>query len=227
MKIQTDPNIKASKKDEFVPYFIWKRIFDLCLSIFLLIAISPVFIVIFLVTKLEGSFNKESKGQFFYTETRISHGKPFRLYKIRIFKISALNKVLNQSGFIHTKPLEKNPANLTFVGKILKKLYLDESAQLLNILKGEMSFVGTRPWNTVDYEKEISKGIFRKKIIKAGLTGLVQITKGKHKFYPAGDLGLDDYYINFCKNNLAFKIFIFDLKIIFLSILKTIKGQGL
>lgn len=227
MKLAIDPNLTASKIDQPVPYPKAKRFLDFSLSLILIIILLPFILLIYLATKVEGLINKNSRGPFLYGETRISQGQPFNFYKIRIFKPKVIEEALKNKGFIHTKPLEQNKENLTLVGRWLKKFYLDELAQLFNVLKGEMSLVGTRPWNEVDYQKELARGIFRKKIIKAGLTGLVQITKGQHQNFAGQDLGLDDYYIAYCRHHPPQQIILFDLKIIFQTLLKLIAGSGL
>src|SRR3989344_1690453 len=225
-KFATDQNLSASKIDKAVPYPLLKRIFDLTISLFALIILSPLFLLIFLATKIEGWLNPACRGPFIYSETRISAGQPFKFYKIRIFKPKVLSETLENEGFIHTKPLEADKRNLTTVGNFLKKFYLDEIAQFINVIKGEMSLVGTRPWNVVDYKREVGMGIYRKKVIKAGITGLLQITKGTHYLYPGGDKGLDDYYIDFCRTHSSIQIVFFDLKIIGWSIIKLLRGQG-
>ena len=227
MKIVTDQNLSAAKIDQIVPYPLAKRLFDFFASLTGLIIISPVFLIIFLAMKLEGLFRPNCRGPFFYKEIRISQGRPFNFYKIRIFKTEAIKQALGAIGIVHTKALEIKKENLTWVGKIIKKFYLDELAQLINVLRGEMSLVGTRPWNPASYEREINLGIYRKKMLKAGLTGLVQITKGHHQKYPGRDRGLDDYYVNFCRTHSSLAILFFDLKIIFLSLFKMIRGEGL
>jgi len=227
MKLLTDPNLKASKIDQLVPYPKSKRLFDFSLALILIIILLPFILLVYLATKIEGLINKNTRGPFLYIETRISRGQPFNFYKIRIFKPKVIAETLKNKGFIHTKPLERKKENLTLIGRFLKKFYLDESVQLFNVLKGEMSLVGTRPWNQVDYQKEVAKGIFRKKIIKAGLTGLVQVTKGQHQNFAGQDLGLDDYYIAYCRSHSPQQIILFDLKIIFQTLLKLIAGRGL
>lgn len=227
MKIITDPTLQASRTDIIVPLPLIKRVVDIIFSSLLLILSIPWLTLLFLMVKFEGLIKPAFRGPFLYSEIRISQGKPFTFYKIRIFKPAVLKKTLQEAGFIHTKYLEREPENLTKVGKFLKKFYLDELPQLFNIIKGDMSLVGTRPLNTVRYEAELKQGILRKKIIKAGLTGLVQAKKGEHHLYDGGDLGLDDYYIAFCKTHSPLQILLFDLKIIGLSIIKLLKGQGL
>jgi len=225
--LKTDPQLTASRIDTPVPYPAVKRVFDLCGATIALVLASPIFLVIFLAAKIESLFNPSARGPFLYAETRISKGEPFDFYKIRIFKVAALQKTIQAEGFIHTKPLEQDPKNITAVGKFLVKFYLDELPQLINVIRGEMSLVGTRPWNPVDFKAEIASGIYRKQIIKAGLTGLLQVTKGQHHNYPGGDKALDDYYISFCRAHSNFEIILFDTYILLWSITKLLRGEGL
>src|SRR3989344_2588513 len=213
MKITTDPSLTDSKIDKPVQMPFLKRFFDILVSSIVLIILSPLLVLIFLALKIEGLFRPESRGPFLYSEIRISQGRPFKFLKIRIFKQSVLDRTLRENGFIHTKPLERDPQNLTATGKLLKQFYLDEATQVASVFKGDMSFIGPRPWNPIDYEKEISLGIYRKKVIKAGLTGLVQITKAERQNHPGqiDGLGLDDYYIKFCRSHSPFRILLFDL----------------
>ncbi len=203
-----------------------KRVFDVLFSFLIILILSPVLILITGIILIEGILIKSSRGPIFYKETRISQGKPFILRKFRIFKVSAYKPILDSGNIVHTKPLEKNPDNLTNFGKILKKFYLDESPQIFNVLLGEMTFIGTRPWNPVDYQKEIEKGILRKKIMKAGITGPVQIHK-KNAALFGGEHKLDNDYINFVKENHGIKVVALDIKLLIQSALFMIKGEGL
>ena len=212
--------------DELVKMPLIKRLFDIVLSGIISLLILPILIIILITYKIESQIIKSSKGTLFYTEVRISQGQPFKFRKFRIFKQAVLDQTLKEQGFIHTKPLERDNKNLTLTGRFLKKFYLDELPQIFSILLGDMSFVGPRPWNTVDYKNEVARGIFRKRIIKAGLTGLVQISKGQNGDHKNG-VSLDNKYIIFCKNNSSLKILFFDIKILFKSIIILLKGQGL
>jgi len=133
---------------------------------------------------------------------------------------------LEKDGIVHTKLLEQERANLTKIGWLAKKFYLDELPQLYSILKGEMSLVGPRPWNPVDYRNEVVKGVYRKKVIKAGLLGLVQISKGGNGEHQNG-IGLDEEYINCVKTFSPTKLLFYDLAIIGRSIKLILKGEGL
>ena len=227
MQIITDISLTASRIDKKVPIPFLKRAFDVVGSLLFIILFSPIIFLVFVAMKIEGVFSKNSRGPFLYSETRISQGKSFCFYKLRIFKIGVLKEMLNKNGFIHTKPLERNPKNLTRVGNFLKKFYLDEFSQLFNVLKGDMSFVGPRPWNVIDYEKDMKRKNYRKKVLKAGITGLVQITKEGRSQYPGGDSGLDDYYLRFSRERSVFSILLFDFYIMSRSIIMLLRGKGL
>ncbi|MBI2050585.1 MAG: sugar transferase [Parcubacteria group bacterium] len=203
-----------------------KRTLDVIVSSTLLFLSSPLVILIALCTKLEGFFVRENRGPILYTETRISRGEPFTLRKFRIFKTSAYEPIRARGEMVHTKPLERNPKNITACGKALKTFYLDELPQLWNVLRGDMSLVGPRPWNPVDYENEIAAGEYRKKAIRAGLTGPVQIHKlDAHKH--GGEHKLDADYIMFVKNKNGLAVAVRDIKLLLQSLWFMLRGQGL
>lgn len=111
---------------------IIKEIFDLLLSLILLIILLPVFIVLSIIIKLD------SKGPIFYKQERITqYGRTFKIFKFRT--------MVNNADKIGSLVTLDNDCRITRVGKILRKLRLDELPQLINILKGDMTFVGTRP----------------------------------------------------------------------------------
>jgi len=109
-----------------------KRLFDIVLSFTGLIILSPVFIIIGIFLKLD------SKGPIFYKGVRVGlNGKHFKIFKFRTMVANA-----EQIGGASTA--DDDP-RITKVGKFLRKYKLDELPQLINVLKGEMSFVGSRP----------------------------------------------------------------------------------
>ena len=203
-----------------------KRVFDIVVSGLALIILSPLFLLISLLIKIEGFFVKISQGPIFYIETRVSQGQPFTFRKFRIFKVSAYEPLRANGQIVHTKPLERNGDNLTETGKILKKFYLDELPQFWNVFVGGMSLVGPRPWNPVDYENDVKAGNFRKKVLKAGLTGLVQISKGRNGDHKNGT-DLDEKYIELVKNLSPLKLLLLDLWIMGRSIRLILRGEGL
>lgn len=142
-----------------------KRAFDLVLSLFGLILLSPLFIVMSILIKLS------SKGPIFYVQERIGRDeKPFRLYKFR----TMVTHAEKESGPVWAK---RNDSRVTSVGRFLRRTNIDELPQLWNVLIGEMSLVGPRPERphfVQRFRDEIPRYMSRHKI-KAGITGWAQI----------------------------------------------------
>jgi len=109
-----------------------KRLFDIVFSLLGLVASSPLIALIALLIKLD------SQGPVFYTGTRVGRlGKPFRVFKFRTMVVGA--------DKIGASSTPDDDPRITKVGRVLRRFKLDELPQLINILKGEMSFVGPRP----------------------------------------------------------------------------------
>jgi lipopolysaccharide/colanic/teichoic acid biosynthesis glycosyltransferase len=155
-----------------------KRAFDIVLSLLLLALMSPLLILIVVAIIIEAVLDAKSRGPIFLSEPRGSEGEVFHLPKFRIIRMDVFRRVRATQKYQHIKPMEHDKENLTRVGAILKKFYLDELPQFFSILRGHMSFVGPRPWPLEPYYDELENGIFRKRLIRPGLTGLVQANKG-------------------------------------------------
>lgn len=109
-----------------------KRLFDIVMSIVLLVVLSPVFLIVSLFIKAD------SKGPVFYRQERVTqYGKRFKIFKFRTMVVNA-----DKIGSLVTI---NNDSRVTKIGKKLRKYRLDEIPQLLNIFTGDMTFVGTRP----------------------------------------------------------------------------------
>ena len=201
-----------------------KRIFDIVVSLLALVLFSPFILSIIIGMALEGIFSPPSRGKIFYSETRISAGEPFKIYKFRIFKKEGLNRVLKAGQFVHTKELEKDINNLTHAGRFLKKIYMDELPQLVNVLKGEMTLVGPRPTNIINYERLITERKYAKYLMRAGLIGYYQSHKGIKIHKNQEELDME--YINFCQDNPGWKVILYDIKIIFITILTVLRAEG-
>ena len=157
-----------------------KRLFDIVFSILALMLFLPIFILIAILIKLE-----DKKGSIFFKQKRLGlNGKEFTIYKFRTMYVNSdkiLDKFLKENPYaakewkIYRKLKSYDP-RVTKVGKILRKHGLDELPQFFNILKGDMSIVGPRPYLKSEFEDyEIPEEI-RKKIlsVKPGITGLWQ-----------------------------------------------------
>jgi exopolysaccharide biosynthesis polyprenyl glycosylphosphotransferase len=151
-----------------------KRIFDFCSTVLLLVVLSPVFLVIALLIKLD------SPGPIFYKQTRIGlHSQPFKAWKFRTMVINAdkLQKELEAQNEMKDGILfkMKDDPRITRVGKFLRRYSLDELPQLFNVLLGEMSLVGPRPFPVRDVEKFSERHFIRHEVLP-GITGLWQVS---------------------------------------------------
>lgn len=170
---------------------IIKRGVDVFGSAVGLILLSPLFLLIGLIIKID------SQGAVFVKLKRISQRKDFYLYKFRSMVKNAdeLKKDLLKYNIREDGPLfkMKNDPRITRIGRFLRKSRIDELAQLFNVLKGEMSLVGPRPHQPdeiVKYEKHHKKVL----LIKPGMTGLAQIS-GSSDLPFEEEVKLDTYYI--------------------------------
>jgi len=170
---------------------IIKRWIDFLGALMGLILLSPVFLLIALIIKIDSS------GPVFVGLKRISQRKEFRLYKFRsmIKNAETIKKDLLEHNERKDGPLfkMKNDPRITKVGHFLRKLRLDELPQLINVLNGEMSLVGPRPHQPDEiakYEKHHKKVL----LIKPGITGMAQISGSSNLFFEE-EVKLDTYYI--------------------------------
>ncbi len=192
---------------------IIKRSFDIIMSLLLLLILSPVFLVIAVMIKAE------TKGAVFYRQKRITqYGKSFRIYKFRTMIVNA-----DQLGTLVTL---QGDERITKTGKRIRKCRLDELPQLINVLKGEMTFVGTRP-EVEKYVEAYSDAMKATLLLPAGITSLASIRyKDEDEILAKYPQNVDEAYINIVlsekmKYNLEYLIQFSiwqDLKLCFLTI---------
>lgn len=148
-----------------VGYFRWKAGVDLAIALLLLIPVSAMVALLALLVRLT------SKGPGIYRQIRVGKdGKCFKMYKIRTMRIDAEAA----SGPVWTQP---GDPRMTFLGRILRKLHLDELPQLFNVLRGEMSLVGPRP-ERPEFVRVLSEAVphYRDRlVVRPGITGLAQV----------------------------------------------------
>ena len=169
-----------------------KRCFDIVLSLFALIASSPIMAYVAIRVKMEDG------GPALYTQQRIGlHGKPFTLYKFRSMKVNAdkQDKALaNEMGTSHGILFKaKEDPRITPFGKFIRKTSLDEFPQFFNVLRGDMSLVGPRPQQ--QYEVDEYGSLYSTRLlVKPGITGLWQIS-GRSDLSQADAERLDVSYV--------------------------------
>lgn len=188
-----------------------KRVFDLVVSLSLLVATSPIMLVTAILIKLE------SHGPVFYRQERIGqHGRPFSIFKFRSMRADAEKDGRPQWA-------RKNDDRITLIGRFIRRTRIDELPQVFNVFMGEMSFVGPRPerpYFVADLNRKIPYYGVRH-IVKPGITGWAQVR------YPYGasvedsleKLQYDLYYV---KNHSLF----LDLMILTQTVQVVLWGKG-
>ena len=138
-----------------------KRVFDILLSLVLLVLLSPVMLILALAIRLD------SPGEVLFRQVRVTqYGQEFRIFKFRTMVANA-----QQLG---TQVTVQGDMRITRVGKLLRKCRLDELPQLLNILMGQMSFVGTRP-EVPRYVRQYTPQMLATLLLPAGVTSQASI----------------------------------------------------
>ena len=193
-----------------------KRLFDILFSFIGLLLLQPFFIVIAIMIKVD------STGPVFFRQGRVGKNfKPFMIYKFRTMVLDAENKGLHiTSG---------GDNRITRVGRILRRLKIDELPQLYNVLKGDMSLVGPRPeviryveWYKEDYERILS--------VRPGITDISSMTFRNEESILQGVDDPERYYVHVLlpeKMRLAREYiqnmsFFYDVRLIFKTLYKII-----
>ncbi|SDL28364.1 O-antigen biosynthesis protein WbqP [Clostridium cochlearium] len=182
-----------------------RRLFDVLISLLLLLILSPLLILIAIIIKLT------SKGPILFTQMRIGKDNElYKFYKFRTMKVETPN--------VATDKLKDAKSYITPVGKVLRKTSLDELPQLFNIIKGDMTFVGPRPalYNQYNLKELRTKAGVHK--LLPGVTGWAQINGRDHNNdYQKTEL--DRYYLH----NKSLKM---DIKILFMTVFKVLRAEG-
>jgi lipopolysaccharide/colanic/teichoic acid biosynthesis glycosyltransferase len=182
-------------------YLLFKRLFDIAVAVVALVVLSPVMLITAAAVKLTDG------GPVFYKQKRLTkNGKEFYVLKFRSMRQDA-----EKDGVARLSTGDADP-RITPVGRVIRKLRIDELPQLFNILGGSMSIVGPRPERpeiAAQYAEELPEFNLRLQA-KAGLTGYAQVY-GKYNTTPYNKLQMDLMYI-------AHPSFFEDLRIIFATI---------
>lgn len=224
LKEQENEEIKpllGDIKKQNIAYRFVKRIIDILAGIVGVLLLIPIIIVVEALRIIK----KENDGPLFYTQLRIGkNGKQFKMYKFRSMCMNAderLKEYLQENEearkeYKKYKKLRCDP-RITKVGKVLRATSLDEFPQFINVLKGDMSLVGPRPYLPRE-QKEMGEyyiGIIK---VKPGITGPWQI-KGRSKITFEDRLKMDFEYAN--KSSL-----LRDAKILVKTFTKVIDKDG-
>lgn len=206
------------KKSKFKIYYIFKRLFDIVCSLLGLIVLSPVFLIVAILIRRDG-------GKAFFKQERIGkNGKNIKIYKFRSMIVNA-EKVLEElmekdenirNEYLTNKKLENDP-RITKIGKFIRKTSIDELPQLINVLKGDMSLVGPRPY--LWREKEDMGEAYNQIITcKPGITGYWQVS-GRSDVSFEERVELEKYYSQHVSAWM-------DIKILFKTVGVVLFGKG-
>ena len=182
----------------------FKRFFDFMIAFTGLIVISPLFIILILFLY----FANKGAGIFF---THKRPGKNEKIFSVITFKTMTDEK--DKDGI-----LLSDAQRLTKIGKFIRSTSLDEIPQLINVLNGDMSLIGPRPL-LVQYLPLYSKQQARRHEVRPGITGWAQVN-GRNAISWEQKFNFDVWYVD----NISF---IVDIKIMFLTLLKVIKREGI
>jgi lipopolysaccharide/colanic/teichoic acid biosynthesis glycosyltransferase len=213
---------KGSIEDGLVPYPTLKRVSDKALAAFTLLLASPIALVALALMAVDMLFVRSDRGPFFYRERRISRGREFDLLKLRTLRTDVLAGLGDND---YARLAEADPTNLTRAGRLLKRWYVDELPQLVNILRGDMSLVGPRPWPVVMVKEQIASGLDYRNRVQAGWTGLAQIEKGNPD--PVSYTQFDLAYIDACHTFSQARLLRYDFGVLAQTAIVLLRGQGL
>ncbi|MFM1540708.1 sugar transferase, partial [Helcococcus ovis] len=220
MKLKKWDDLPESYKNDKVKFYydilkkrklslIFKRIFDIVLSSILLLLLSPVILILSIWIKLD------SKGEIFFRQERVTqYGKIFRIFKFRTM-VKDANKLGSQVTV-------SNDSRITKVGKFIRKVRLDEIPQLINVLLGDMTFVGTRP-EVKKYVDNYTPEMLATLLLPAGITSEASINYKDEEKILTKNKNVDETYIKIIlpekmKYNLESikkQSFLYDISIMF------------
>lgn len=218
---------KELQTEEVKPYYevlkkkrlslILKRIFDIVVSLIMLIILLPVFIILGIAIKID------SKGPVFFRQERITqYGRTFRIFKFRT--------MVNNAEKLGTQVTIGNDSRITKVGSFIRDCRLDEISQLLNILTGDMTFVGTRP-EVKKYVNHYTNEMMATLLLPAGVTSLASIYyKDEAELLEKSDNPDKTYIREILPEKMKYNLqsmekfnFLEDIKIMFMTVLAVIK----
>ena len=159
-----------------------KRVFDIFVSLGMLLLIWPVFLILAILIKLD------SEGPVFFRQVRVTqYGRRFKIFKFRT--------MVNNADKIGSLVTTKNDSRVTKIGSIIRSTRIDELPQLINILLGDMTFVGTRP-EVVKYVDRYTDKMKATLLLPAGVTSEASISYKDEEKLLADAENADDTYVN-------------------------------
>jgi lipopolysaccharide/colanic/teichoic acid biosynthesis glycosyltransferase len=218
---RSEPAAAAHTAD--VPYPLAKLVFDRTVSAFLVFALSPLLLLAVVLIAVDMLVAPGDRGRWLYRERRISRGREFDVVKFRVLREEVLAEVERKGEY--ARLYEKDTGNLTGAGRIVKRVYADELPQLLNILRGDISLVGPRPWPVSMVHRQVAEGLDYRMRVMAGWTGPAQVRKDSNAKSQAVPLDLE--YVALCRTLSGPRLVLHDLQVLKQSLRTVLRARGL
>jgi lipopolysaccharide/colanic/teichoic acid biosynthesis glycosyltransferase len=200
-----------------------KRAVDLAVTVPLALLLAPVLAGVWVAMTVSMIRCRRDRGGWIYRERRISRGREFGLLKFRTLRREALRRMREEGG--HARQYEDRAENLTWAGRrILKPWYLDELPQLVNVLRGEMTLVGPRPWPPEMVSGQVEQGLDYRLLVAPGWTGPAQVSKGAR---GTSFTDLDLEYVERLRNDSGWRLIRHDLRVLRETVRTMRRGEGL
>jgi len=200
-----------------------KIVFDKSIALLLLGIALPILIFLKILYVLEGWLIRENAGSMIFYYNAVSAGKIIPKYKLRLIKQKFIDTEGAKRHDWIAFSAEWSVESQTYVGRIVKKFYLDELPQFWSVLKGDMSIVGPRPLSVLHYERDLAQGNVTRRMLKGGLLGLGHINKG------TSEMGKADYEYEYIDKYLKYSwvdLLRLDCFIIWKGLILILKGGG-
>jgi lipopolysaccharide/colanic/teichoic acid biosynthesis glycosyltransferase len=217
-------SVTAAAATDAVPYPLAKRVFDRTVSALLLVVLSPLLLIALVILGGDMLVVRRDRGRWLYRERRISRGREFEVLKFRVLREDVLAEIASRKD-AYARIYEADHANLTGAGRIIKRIYADELPQIVNVLRGDISLVGPRPWPVTMVETQVAKGLDYRLHVMAGWTGPAQVRKDSNAKSKATELDLE--YVELCRTLSGPQLVGHDLKVIRQSLRTVLRARGL
>lgn len=208
---------------ETMPPRLIKVIFDKVVAATMLLLSTPILLLLKIGYLIEGWLIPENAGPMFFYYNAVSAGRMIPKYKIRLIKLKYIDPEGAKRHDWLAYSAEWTPDSRTYVGRFVKKFYLDELPQFYSVLVGDMSIVGPRPLSVLHYDRDRGQGNITRFLLRGGMLGLGHVNKGTPEMgKPIYEYEYADQYLK----RTSLGLLLLDLWIIWRGILVIVKGGG-
>jgi lipopolysaccharide/colanic/teichoic acid biosynthesis glycosyltransferase len=197
--------------------------FDRVIAAIMVFLAAPILLLLKISYLIEGWLIPENAGPMFFYYNAVSAGKIIPKYKLRLIKVKYIDPKGAKRHDWLAYSAEWTPDSRTYVGRFVKKFYLDELPQFYSVLKGDMSIVGPRPLSVLHYKRDRAQGNITRFLLRGGMLGLGHVNKGT----PEMGKPIYEYeYVDQYMNRSSLGLLMLDLWVIWRGIVVIVKGGG-